>query len=92
MNYKIEKIGKFRKYKPIYDPSMQISVGSSVKLIFKILESSAVNAERLWVTITEISGKTYKGVIDNDPQYVDIKDGEEVVFTKANIFDVYSEE
>ena len=89
MNYRIEKVGRFRKYKPIYSTDEDIQIGSSVKLILKLLISeNDANAERLWVTITNIDGSKYTGNIDNDPVYVDLKYKDEITFTKQNIFDI----
>jgi len=47
-----------------------------------------VNAERLWIDVTNVEGKYYKGKTDNDPLYVDAKYGDEISFTRSNIFDI----
>lgn len=88
MMYTLEKIGKFRKYKPIYNTNEPIKIGTSVKLIFKLPSDKEVNAERLWIDVTDIGRGTITGKIDNDPVCVDMKYGDIVTFTKQNIFDI----
>lgn len=91
MNYRIEKVGLFRRYKPLYDTKNHIVPGSSVKLVFKLTDKSAeVNAERLWIDVTKVShdGKHLEGTIDNDPLYVDLRYGDAIEFEVSNIFDI----
>ena len=91
MNYKIEKVGIFRKYKPIYDSKEKVLVGSSVKLIFKLTDANTeFHAERIWVEVTKIDEKHHKyyGKIDNDPTRIDARYGDEVTFDASNIFDI----
>ena len=92
MNYRIEKVGKFRKYKPIYGKKTPIEAGTSVKLIFKILDNhhEGTNAERLWVKVESINGSDIVGTIDNDPVAVDLKNRDVVNFKVNNIFDIES--
>ena len=43
----------------------------------------------MWVEIKEASGKTFKGVLDNDPAYItDLKCGDPVAFSEKHIIQV----
>lgn len=90
MNYKLEKIGFLRKYKPIYRFDEKVVIGSSVKLVFRLTDKKDVQSERLWVNVTKISegGRNIEGYIDNDPIHIDLKYKDKITFKYYNIFDI----
>jgi len=75
-----------------HKPSSQavglLKPGDEVKLIFEFRsdDPDAPGAERMWVEIKEISGKTFEGVLDNDPAYIiDLKCGDPVTFAEKHV-------
>lgn len=93
MNYSLARMGKDENYQSIYKANTVFSEDMSVKLIFELndTESKDINAERLWVTITDVDGDKLVGVIDNEPLKVDLKEGDTIHFVRQNVFDVYTE-
>ena len=91
MNYSLAIMGADESYQAIYDQNIKLSKGMSVKLIFifNYMQNRNINAERLWVTIVDIDGDRLTGVLDNDPTYADIEEGDRINFLRQNIFDVY---
>lgn len=47
------------------------------------------NRERFWVILTDVQGKRFTGKVDNHLVLNDLKMGEIVKFTMANIFDFH---
>lgn len=94
MNYKLEKVGMFRKYKPQYKSGDKIVVGSSVKLVFKLLDNKDVNAERVWAEVTKVgkNNKAFEGYIDNDTIYLDLRYKDKVKFSLSNVYDIDNSE
>lgn len=66
-------------------------IGNFVKVAFKCRTTERL--EHLWVVVTEVEGADgLRGKVNNDPVLdVGVKDGDEVVFTVAQIEDVYRE-
>lgn len=90
MNYKLEKVGNFRRYKPLYSRGCKILPGSIVKLIFKIHDKQAqLNAERIWVKVISVHNGKFTGIIDNDPIHPNLSEGDKVEFEKIHIYDIY---
>lgn len=75
-------------HKPSPQAVALLRLGDEVKLIFDFESSDpeAPKAERMWVEITEISERKFKGVLDNDPVYIsDLKCGDPVSFEEKHI-------
>jgi len=83
----------------------KLEKGNFVKLIFDcdVENDKGWAAERMWVLITDVNNGSFKGTLDNDPDYIyDIKCGDEVAFEfyhiiqtdieddEPNIIDEYS--
>jgi len=67
-----------------------IKQGDNVQL--KFTEEGVEKVEHMWVTVTEINGKSIKGNLCNDPIYITkIKDGDEVNFNFNQIEQVYGQ-
>lgn len=50
----------------------KLKVGDLAQLVFANLSATnnTPKAERMWVIITEVNGKTFKGTLDNDPYHI----------------------
>lgn len=89
---------RFFESKGVFEvPSDQELERLTLKSIVKIIFTGeglpqGVEAERMWVTITEINGDALKGVLDNAPAYLTgIKFGDTVSFKKQDIIQVHKE-
>ena len=77
-------------YKPSRQVIAQLEPGNQAKLIFSFDsdESSAPQAERMWVEITEVSEDGFFGYLDNDPAYIkDLKHRDPLQFEECHIID-----
>jgi hypothetical protein len=78
-----------------HKPSLQavalLKPSDEVKLIFQFDndDPEAPSAERMWVEIREISGRRFKGVLDNVPIYIDnLQCGDPIEFEEKHIIQV----
>ena len=78
-----------------HKPSLQavalLKPADEVKLIFQFRsdDPEAPNAERMSVEITKISGRRFRGILDNDPAYIDdLRCGDPVEFQHKHIIQV----
>lgn len=63
-----------------------VPVGTQVKLIF-----DAAMPERMWVTVTELTGEGYIGILDNDPYDIDdLKYQDRIEFQPQHIMSILS--
>lgn len=72
----------------------QLKVGDLVRLIFvfDIRTEDNWRGERMWVEISEITGKKYKGFLTNQPVYIkELNLGDSVAFGAENIATVLTE-
>ncbi len=66
----------------------KLAPGDQVKLIFSFesADPDAPGAERMWVTIDEVSGNEFRGTLDNEPAYMtQIKIGAAIKFSAHHI-------
>lgn len=80
----------FTFHKPSKEVVSQLRKGNQAKLIFEFKsdDPDAPGAERMWVEITEVSGKLFTGYLDNDPVYIkDLKYEDPVEFNACHIID-----
>ena len=82
---------RYTFHKPSCQAVALLQPSDEVKLIFQFDsdDPEAPSAERMWVEITEISGRRFKGILDNDPVYIDdLKCGDPVTFEEKHIIQV----
>jgi hypothetical protein len=75
-------------YKPSAAVLAQLTVGQQVKLIFEFdnPDPEGMSGERMWVTIGQIEGDRFKGVLDNEPTELKaLKFGDPVDFEARHI-------
>jgi uncharacterized protein YegJ (DUF2314 family) len=66
----------------------KLESGDIVKLCFE--DSEGEGSERMWVTVTSVSGDTLTGVLDNTPFMLEcITYGDPVQFKKENIYTIF---
>ncbi len=88
-----EKIADANPYSfwlPSLEVLQQLAPGNQVKLIFAFEsdDPDALTAERMWVTVDEVSGSEFRGTLDNEPQYMtQIDIGEAIEFSACHIID-----
>lgn len=75
-------------HKPSPQAVALLKPADEVKLIFQFDsdDPEAPSAERMWVEITKISGRRFRGTLDNDPAYIDdLQCGDPVEFEEKHI-------
>lgn len=101
MSWYLDNVYELNEESPytFYVPSQiildNLTVGDLVKLIFVLREEQedGLNAERMWVEITQIDGQKFIGKLDNEPYRIqDLKAGDEVTFGIENICDTEYED
>ena len=87
--YDLNKESPYTFYVPSSEVLDKLKVGDLVKLIFvtEKAEYDGYRGERMWVQITNINGKRFKGKLDNEPQRLPLKIGDEISFGIENICD-----
>lgn len=77
-------------YIPTQEEINSLTPGNIVKVGF---EEQGKSGERMWVTVSEINGDDFTGILDNEPYDLEtIKLGDEVKFSTKHILGVYEEE
>ena len=61
--------------------------GSCIKLIF----ANEHNAERMWVKVISITGKYWKGTMENNAVFLPIKYGQLIIFKPEQIINIWME-
>ncbi|KEZ51602.1 DUF2185 domain-containing protein [Metabacillus indicus] len=95
MNWYLDNVYDLNKESPytFYVPSSEVLdklvVDDYVKLIFvtEKAEDDGYRGERMWVQITSINGKKFKGKLDNEPHRLPLEIGDVVSFGVENICD-----
>lgn len=87
--YDLNKESPYTFYVPSSEVLDKLKVDDLVKLIFvtEKAEYDGYRGERMWVQITNINGKRFKGKLDNEPQRLPLKIGDEISFGIENICD-----
>ena len=78
-------------HKPSPEAIELLKPKDEAKLIFEFKsdDPEAPGAERMWVEITEVTAREFKGVLDNDPAYItDLKCGDPLTFKEKHIIQV----
>lgn len=78
-------------HKPSPQAVSLLKPADEVKLIFQFGsdDPEAPSAERMWVEITKVRGRRFKGVLDNVPVYIDdLQCGDPVEFEEKHIIQV----
>ncbi|MDR1162643.1 MAG: DUF2185 domain-containing protein [Candidatus Accumulibacter sp.] len=83
-----EKAGARKFTRPTAEEIAGLKIGEMVRLFF-VLDfetSDGCRAERMWVEISEIDGRNFKGFLTNRPVYIkDVSMGDVVEFSGDNI-------
>ena len=80
--------------KPSDEEIAKLQVGDSVRLIFLLSQATkeGCRAERMWVTITQINGTSYTGMLTNQPMFITTLDaGDTIDFSAENIATLLSD-
>ena len=87
--YDLNKESPYTFYVPSSEVLDKLKVDDLVKLIFvtEKAEYDGYRGERMWVQITNINGKRFKGKLDNEPHRLPLKIGDEISFGIENICD-----
>ena len=87
--YDLNKESPYTFYVPSSEVLDKLKVDDLVKLIFvtEKAEYDGYRGERMWVQITNINGERFKGKLDNEPQRLPLKIGDEISFGIENICD-----
>lgn len=75
-------------YKPSEATLGRLRVGDQVKLIFEydVPNPDGWTAERMWVTITQVDGDRFQGLLDNEPRHLAaLRLGDPVAFEARHI-------
>ena len=93
-SFELEDIVKRNKKDPRHflipssDEIANLKVGDLVRLffVFRFKTNDGCRAERMWVEISQINGKYFKGYLTNQPCYIkDLKVGDLIEFASDNI-------
>lgn len=77
---------------PSKDVRENLEKGSIVKLIFLPENNEEVEAERLWVEVTDKKDNVYTGRVDNDPEHIEgLKDGDIVTFEPRHVSAIWED-
>lgn len=94
MSWYLDSVYERNKDSPytFYVPSKQVvdmlNIGDVVQLIFAETENDGYIGERMWVEITLMQGKNFKGILTNDPLNLkELKYGQEITFQATHICD-----
>lgn len=71
--YELNQESPYTFYVPSSKVLEKLKVGDLVKLIFvnEKAEDDGFRGERMWVKITNIKGRKFKGILDNEPYHLD---------------------
>lgn len=77
-------------YLPSENERLAVSPGDLVKLMFRSVPASGErDAERMWVTVTEVDGAQLTGTLANHPlDMPQLKEGDPVKFDRGHILDI----
>ncbi len=94
MSWCLDSVYERNKDSPytFYVPSKQVvdmlNIGDVVQLIFVETENDGYVGERMWVEITHMQGKNFKGILTDDSLNLkDLKYGQELTFQAEHICD-----
>ncbi|AGK54491.1 immunity protein Imm33 domain-containing protein [Bacillus sp. 1NLA3E] len=92
--YELNKESPYTFYVPSLEVLNKLKVGDLIKLIFvtEEAEDDGFRGERMWVQITNIKEKKFIGILDNEPQRLPLKIGDEISFGIENICDTEYED
>jgi plastocyanin len=67
-----------------------VEAGDYVQIIFTDdTNVYALNTERMWVQVTETGTHEFRGTLDNEPAFLEMEVGDEVVFHPYDVINIY---